>query len=112
MTLTFVLAGALTLALAFRLAEDRRPDVVEVVRVVALAGAIAVVMLSVFVYYALTGDVTGPFFNGFSDYGADVWGGWSPPRWCVSVAPGSAMWPDSSSAACRRTACTSACRLC
>jgi hypothetical protein len=84
MTLTFVLAGALTLALGFGLGGERRPDVIEVVRVIAMAGAIAVVLLSVFIYYALTGDVTTPFFNGFSDYGADGLG-WVIPTALVRL---------------------------
>ena len=84
LTLTFVLAGALTLALGFGLAGERRRDVIEVVRVIAIAGGIAVVLLSVFIYYALTGDVTTPFFNGFSDYGADGLG-WVIPTAMVRL---------------------------
>ena len=84
MTLTFVLAGALTLALGFGLAGERRSDVIEVVRVIAIAGGIAVVLLSVFIYYALTSDVTAPFFNGFSDYGADGLG-WVIPTAIVRL---------------------------
>jgi hypothetical protein len=84
LTLTFVLAGALTLALGFGLAGERRRDLIEVVRVIAIAGGIAVVLLSVFIYYALTGDITTPFFNGFSDYGADGLG-WVIPTAMVRL---------------------------
>ena len=84
MTLTFVLTGALALALAFGLARERRPDVIEVVRVIGIAGGIAVVLLSVFIYYALTGDLTTPFFNGFSDDGADGLG-WIIPTALVRL---------------------------
>lgn len=84
MTLTCVLVGALTLALGFGLAGERRPDVIEVVRVMAMAGGITVVLLSVFIYYALTGDVTAPFFNGFYDYGADGLG-WVIPTAMVRL---------------------------
>jgi hypothetical protein len=84
LTLTFVLAGALTLVLGFGLAAERRSDVIEVVRVVAIAGGIAVVLVGVFIYYALTGDVTTPFFNAFPDYGADGLG-WVIPTEIVRL---------------------------
>lgn len=84
MTFTFVLAGALTLAVGFGLAEGRRSDVIEVVRVIGMAGGIAVVLLSVFILYALTGDVTNPFFNAFSEYGADGLG-WVIPTAIVRL---------------------------
>ena len=83
-TLTFVIVGAVTLALAYALASDRRADLIEVVRVVITAGLIAVVLLSVFIYYALTGDLTTPFFNGFPDYGADGLG-WVVPTAMVRL---------------------------
>jgi hypothetical protein len=84
LTLTFVLVGALTLALGFGLAGERRSDVIEVVRVIAMAGGITIVLLSVFIYYALTGEVTTPFFNGFPDYGADGLG-WVIPTAIVRL---------------------------
>lgn len=84
LTLTFVLVGALTLALGFGLAGERRRDVIEVVRVIAIAGGITIVLLSVFIYYALTGEVTTPFFNSFPDYGADGLG-WVIPTAIVRL---------------------------
>ncbi len=74
LTLTFVLTGALTLAAAVALTPERRESLLELARVVLLSGAIAVALLSVFIYYALTGDLTKPFFNTFSEFGADALG--------------------------------------
>ena len=80
MTLTFVLAGAIALAAGFVLAVDRRGDVIELVRTILKAGVCAVVLVSVFIYYALTGDVTSGFFNTFPDYGANGLGWLVPTR--------------------------------
>jgi hypothetical protein len=85
MTLTFVLAGAVVLAAGFSLAVERRRDVIEVARTVVLAGACAVVLVSVFLYYALTGDITEGFFNGFDDYGANGLG-WLVPTNVAALA--------------------------
>jgi hypothetical protein len=84
LTLTFVLTGAVSLAVGFGLTPDRRRDVIEAVRTVLLAGVIAVVLLSLFLYYALTGDVTDGFFHGFADYGANGLG-WLIPTKIIAV---------------------------
>jgi hypothetical protein len=84
MTLTFVLIGSVMLAAVFGLAVERRDDVIEVVRALLLAGVCAVVVVSVFLYEALTGDVTNGFFNGFADYGANALG-WLVPTKVVAL---------------------------
>ena len=72
LTLTFVILGAMTFALGWWLAPASRARIVRAMPLVLVAGAVALLVTSVFVYYALTGDVTPGFFNGFGDtYVAD-----------------------------------------
>ena len=84
MTLTFVLSGALALVAGYVLVAERRRDVIDVIRTVLQAGLCAVVLVSVFLYYALTGDVTNGFFNGFAEYGANGLG-WLIPTKVVAL---------------------------
>jgi hypothetical protein len=72
---TFVLIGAITLALAFALMPRIRARISWATRDIIAAGALALVLTSPFVYYALTGDVTQAFFTHFGDaYVADATG--------------------------------------
>ncbi len=72
LTLTFVILGAVTFALGWWLAPASRARIATAIPLVLVAGAVALLVTSVFVYYALTGDVTPGFFNGFGDtYVAD-----------------------------------------
>ena len=69
LALTFVLMAAI--AFAFALAFSERTRVAEAIKLVLASGAIAVLMTSPFIYYALTGEVTTGVFKGVGDhYGA------------------------------------------
>jgi hypothetical protein len=80
-TFTFVLLGAVTLALALVLAPESRARVAIAVRLIVAAGAVALLVTAPFVYFAITGDVTMGFFANASDtYVADVTGFLVPTR--------------------------------
>ena len=64
---TFVLVGALTLALAYLFAPSSRANLGRVLKLTSLAGAAAVVIDGVFIYAAMTGEVLNRFFNHYSD---------------------------------------------
>ena len=74
LTLTFVVVGGLVLGAALALAPERRGALLDLARVVLVSGAIAVAVLSVFIYYALTGDLTTEFFHTFPQFGGDALG--------------------------------------
>jgi hypothetical protein len=64
---TFVLIGAITLALAFAVMPRARARIFSTARDIIAAGAAAVLLTSPFVYYALTGEVWQGFFAHFGD---------------------------------------------
>jgi len=64
---TFVLIGAITLALAVELMPRIRARITWATRDIVAAGAVAVLFTSPFVYYALTGKVLQGFFAHFGD---------------------------------------------
>jgi hypothetical protein len=66
-TFTFVVVGALVLALGFVLAPSVRPRLKAAVPLVLGAGALSALVTAPFIYYALTGDVTKGFFYRMSD---------------------------------------------
>jgi hypothetical protein len=75
LTLTFVLLGACAFVVALVLAPGERARISAAIVPVLAAGAIAAVVTSVFIYYALTGPVSNGFFNGYSGtYVADALG--------------------------------------
>jgi hypothetical protein len=74
LTLTGVIVGALALALAIAIDRERRPALIDLARTIVISGLIAVALVSVFIYYALTGDISTPFFATFRHLGADALG--------------------------------------
>ena len=64
---TLVLLGALALLIAYGLAPSARPRIARTLPPLLLAGAVAAVLVSVFIYYALTGELLNRFFNRYSD---------------------------------------------
>jgi hypothetical protein len=75
LTVTFVIVGAGAFALALWLAPASRRRIGRAILPVLASGAAAVLLTSLFIYYALTGDVTAGFFSGFGDtYAADALG--------------------------------------
>jgi hypothetical protein len=67
LTLTLVLLGGLTLLLAYVFAPALRTRLRDTIGLCVLAGAVAAVVVGVFLYYALSGDVLHRFFNRYSD---------------------------------------------
>ena len=75
LTLTFVLLGACTFVVALALVPDERARISAAIIPVLLAGLLAAVVTSVFLYYELTGPFSSGFFGGYSrTYVADALG--------------------------------------
>jgi hypothetical protein len=75
LTLTFVIVGAAAFAVALLLVPESRPRIAAAIAPVLIAGAVAVLVTSVFIYHALSGEVSNGFFAGFGDtYVADALG--------------------------------------
>ena len=70
LALTFVLVGTVTLALGLALAPASRARITAAIRPIAIAGALAVLVTSPVIYYAIKGNVVGPF-----NAAGDIWGG-------------------------------------
>lgn len=64
---TFVVTGAIALAFALALMPRIRPTITSATRDILVAGALALLVTSPFVYYALSGDVTQSAFARFGD---------------------------------------------
>jgi hypothetical protein len=79
LTLLFVLLGACGLGVALILVPGARSRILAALPTVAAAGLLAVVLTSVFIYYALSGPTSAGFFNGYSEtYVADALGFLTP----------------------------------
>jgi hypothetical protein len=75
LALTFVLVGAVALGVAVILVPAQRTQITGCVAPLITAGAIAAVVTSPFIYYALTGPTSSGFFIGYSQtYVADSLG--------------------------------------
>jgi hypothetical protein len=75
LTFTAVVLGAIALGLAALLVPSHRARIASVIVPLLGAGAIALVLTSVFIYYALTGDFSNAFFAKFGDtFSADALG--------------------------------------
>lgn len=69
---TFAIMGVAAFAIAFVLVSASRPRLTAVIAPTLLAGVVAAVVTSPFIYYALTGPVMGNLFRNYGDiYGAD-----------------------------------------
>lgn len=79
LTLMFVILGACAFGAALLLAPAQRPQITAAIGPVLAAGALAAVVTSVFIYYALTGTVSQGFFLTYNDtYVADALGFLTP----------------------------------
>ena len=67
LTVTLVLTGALALLLTYAFVVQARVPIKAAVPAILGAGGLALVLTGVFIYYALSGDLTGRFFNRYSD---------------------------------------------
>lgn len=74
LTLTLVIVAGSGLVLAAALVPARRLQVRAIALLTLGAGLVAVVLVSPFIVYALTGDVSEPFFATFGHLGADALG--------------------------------------
>lgn len=79
LTLMLGILGVCALAVSAGLAPAARPRIASAVPTVALAGGLAAVVTSPFIYAGLTGPVSARFFNGYSEtYVADSLGFLTP----------------------------------
>jgi hypothetical protein len=67
LTVTFVLLGGLALIFGYALAPAARGAIRGILPSIVVAGAVAVVLVGVFIYAALTGPVLHRFFNRYAD---------------------------------------------